>query len=116
MTNGLTFRGCSFEANVAADKGGGIGTFTTLDTLIEDCDFVDNSAVVDAGGFAAWDSRATLRRCTFDSNSARYGGGVVTVRSQLGAEGCEFLGNVADRILPLAPTRYRYVTPSFFTT
>jgi len=97
--------GCAFTANRASLQGGGLsggGEFAR----VTDCTFVDNSAygvdyfedlaVGRGGGVHTWGA-ATVERCVFAGNFARYRGGGIHVDSGIPTiVNCVFASNVAD--------------------
>jgi hypothetical protein len=88
---------CTFERNVAED-GGGIQNFSDSSPTIQNCTFLENSAVNGNGGGIdnTYDSHATIMNCTFSKNLAEYGGAILSGwGSNPVIAGCLFVGNSA---------------------
>lgn len=82
-----TFRGCVFEANFAM-YGGGIGWWNKSTPLLDDCQFLDNTATESGGGIAALysstsstDEFFTISDCVLQRNCAFSGGGIAALRN-----------------------------------
>jgi hypothetical protein len=89
----LEISDCTFRDNATGAGGGGFYSFRQDNSRVADCDFVENTA---AWGGAAYleQSRATLTRCTFTSNSSSSGAGAIeTVRANNVFRDCEFIAN-----------------------
>lgn len=77
----ILVRGGRFEGNHAPNSGGGVDLNAKV-VLVEDCQFVTNTAGTSAGGmlsvtrsaFPSPSIQATVRRCLFEANRAGRGG------------------------------------------
>jgi hypothetical protein len=104
-----TIKGCVFRNNIATsmDFGGGGGGLVchSSSSLIEDCDFIQNTVVPHAGavggGMASHEGRPTIRRCRFIENFTVGGGGgggglyvhYIASAPEVLIEECEFVRN-----------------------
>ena len=88
---------CSFIGNDSY-YGGGIYCSATSPT-IRNCDFSGNSAGENGGGICCfYGSMATIENCTFMDNTAMFGGGVKCWNNSSPViDSCFFSGNLADR-------------------
>ncbi len=97
-----TVRNCRFSQN-EGQYGGGLAAVSSASPLIDDCVFVNNesSASFTGGGGAMITSGSTavIANCTFDSNNANYGGGLLTsANAEAGGvvvDNCLFINNIA---------------------
>ncbi len=93
----MTVSNCSFKSNSAYNKGGGVYCAYS-DASIESCDFTLNSANIEGGGLDLNDSYTHLNisNCTFNSNYAYYGGGIVINNASPTFENCALISNGAN--------------------
>jgi hypothetical protein len=92
-----TVTGCTFIANSAEYRGGGMYNFWYSSPNVNNCTFSKNSA--DAGGGMDNDyySSPTVTNCTFTGNSADAGGGMFNYESSPTVNNCAFTANSAER-------------------
>ena len=114
-TGNASITNCTFLNNEAYVNGGGMwfyestdynikkDTFqikTAIDINITGCTFLNNSAIDGIGG-AMWFDQSTysisIKYCTFQDNSATFGGvvGLVNTTGNINIMGCTFLNNSA---------------------
>ncbi|HWL94103.1 MAG TPA: hypothetical protein VNT79_11270, partial [Phycisphaerae bacterium] len=101
---GMEFNRCKFIENICGAQGtcchlGGAVYCSSSVVAFNDCDFFTNRATFAGQGGAAYfanGSSATLRRCTFDDNSADEGGALRFVGSDGFIVRCSFIGNSAN--------------------
>ncbi len=97
----LTLTGCNFTNNHATNGGavshGVISSGATEQLSATDCVFSGNTASQWGGAISSAGQSGTfaLNDCSFESNSAPYGGSVHVDRRSLSIDGCSFIGNVA---------------------
>src|SRR5262249_55233697 len=74
-----------FSENSAWWTGGGLSALLESRVVLEDCQFVRNTADAEGGGAAIDTSQAMLRRCTFVGNAgalvAAGGGGAMAIQN-----------------------------------
>jgi predicted outer membrane repeat protein len=100
----LTIRNCRFINNSAPDDGGAI-VFLDAELLIEDSVFTNNSTQQSTnnsagGAIQIIRGQVTIRRTTFNDNTAFQGGGAIQFSDSNAdhiIEECVFTGNTADR-------------------
>jgi predicted outer membrane repeat protein len=97
----VTARGCVFEQNVTEDDDGA-GAYSTGPLTLIDCNFVENSSAMGAGGLAVRDSilnpTVLMIGCHFRGNSSNsFGGGISSSTNDLTVVNCVFEGNSANR-------------------
>jgi hypothetical protein len=85
---------CSFQSN-SAYMGGALDIDRYSLPQVIDCTFLDNEAVLWAGGaIVCWRSAPEIRGCTFEGNfSALHGGAISFGNSQPTVEECVFIAN-----------------------
>ena len=114
-TGNVSITNCTFLNNEAYVNGGGMWFFestdynvtkdtfhikTAIDINITECKFLNNSAIDGIGG-AMWFDQSTysisIKYCTFQDNSATFGGvvGMVNTTGNINIMGCTFLNNSA---------------------
>jgi len=97
--NGITLVGnCTFTDNSSYDGGGGIRA-AYGNPIVYSCEFIGNTASGDngfGGGMEIFESTATVSDCQFDTNSAKYGGGLYAQESPSSViSNCSFTSNQA---------------------
>lgn len=78
----ITVRGCRFEGNTAADRGGGI--LARAPMLVEGSEFIDNHGG-EFGGAIFTGSEMTIRDSAFVGNAAERGGGAIYAGAGVGS-------------------------------
>ena len=98
----ITVSKCIFEENKVSYVGGAVAssynTTTPSNALIQDCQFIKNSATISAGALALFGDNSKVINCIFDSNYATndfgndsYGGAI-----QIGMDGSQSRCQVID--------------------
>lgn len=91
--------GCSFEQNVAANTGGGIGIQSSAKVQLSDSTFTENSALAGGGLYAISNTKVDLKDLTFTGNSATgnsgNGGGIYVSDAELTLDNVDFYNNTA---------------------
>ena len=100
--SGPSFRDCVFDTCKSGGHGGALhlesvaAQIGVIETTIEDCAFVANSAAQRGGAIGAADaSEPLVTRCTFEGNEAGTGGGAIAAdqRVTVTLRDCAFRGN-----------------------
>lgn len=96
----LNVTGAAFTGNSATQSGGAILGYKGGASIVTltNCTFTDNTADVQGGALAAWESMNTVINCTFTNNSATVGGAIHLnnqATSKLVVTGGTFTGNKA---------------------
>ncbi|MFC1452699.1 choice-of-anchor Q domain-containing protein, partial [Verrucomicrobiota bacterium] len=94
---GGTFRGCTFEGNVAEDDAGGVLCY--LGGLVEGCVIRENTSRDDGGGAQCGDRDVEggwLERCRIVGNISEDKGGGVYMWTGGGLSNCVIFANTAD--------------------
>jgi len=103
----ITIDGCRFEGNSTDFYGGAVASEGAASrTLIRDCVFVGNAALVhgSGGGAAAANSTIRVERSVFEDNIAQTGGGLASLgdinfgAAEVIADRCTFRGNLASTL------------------
>jgi hypothetical protein len=87
---------CTIEACSAYSDGGAINNNHSGAYMITECNFHNNSAYANGGGVYVYNSPAIIINCTFNGNSARYGGAISTWRGKLTASNLAVMNNRAS--------------------
>ena len=79
----VSVHGTLFQSNTAESFGGAVNVFGGFvgfpgTTTLDGCTFLHNTSDFDAGGVQISATTATVTNCTFDGNTAQYGGGMAT--------------------------------------
>ena len=94
-----TINNCTFQNN-SAWRGAAVASWDT-ELHIDGCTFTSNSAGFYGGAMyldGSTDHRyilSTIHNCTFDNNTASYGGAVLSDNTQLDMDSCDFTSNSA---------------------
>lgn len=100
--NDVTISNCTFQNNLT--NRGALYPIFCQNILIEDCDFKNNIATDNGnfgGGMFIWNSKGTIRGCTFENNTTGNGAGIhldgreemLQDPTNMIIEGCTFRGN-----------------------
>ena len=101
VTGGVTVADCEFFGNLADRTGGAIDAYDTVVSMT-DCYFEGNGtsgASEQRGGavhFRGFNDGSSLERCTFQGNSATYGGAVYA-RGEVTLQDCTFDSNFSEQ-------------------
>ncbi|MBN2272273.1 MAG: hypothetical protein JXN61_16805 [Sedimentisphaerales bacterium] len=91
-----TVTNCIFQANRAADRGGGMYNTNGSSPHVVGCVFTGNKGYVRGSGMCNWSSSPTVVNCTFiDNTETIYGGGMSNNYSSPTVTNCTFRGNSA---------------------
>jgi hypothetical protein len=89
---------CSFARNTA-ERGAGILCSSDAGATIQDCTFLENTALIWAGGVCCMSSDTRpprIKGCTFVRNAAHRGAAIVSDQTAPVVESCTFYGDIAD--------------------
>lgn len=94
----VTLRRCIFRENSARYGGGGLGV-SGSDTVITNCEFIDNTAILEdwSRGAAIQNSGGDtiIRNCLFSGNKSNAYGAIYQYQGQVDLINCTFAGNMA---------------------
>jgi predicted outer membrane repeat protein len=85
LTPGGLVKDTIFDSNYAGKHGGGMDWFRSLNSVMENCTFINNEAFKDGGAFYIGDTggkskNMTLTNCKFINNTANYAGGAISIQ------------------------------------
>ncbi|HUU95626.1 MAG TPA: right-handed parallel beta-helix repeat-containing protein [Phycisphaerae bacterium] len=93
----VTVSNCTFSANYAAGRGGGMYRVGTAEVpvVLEGCRFFDNQGGLMGGGIDFYNTEGNpqVLNCAFTGNTAGYGGGIHGLGGDMTVTNCLFSGN-----------------------
>jgi len=69
-SSSLIVQSCNFEMNVAGEDGGAFYAYNDSDSTFSNCQFLNNTAIINGGVAFFRNSTALFTTCTFDANIA----------------------------------------------